>query len=289
MALWFWRWLKHGRPSHRKNNNRLNRYSISMQNLSERKFNHFKWWDTRVQERSQNNGCKKMDFDNNRAGLSEKYRNECDSYGWVNRKTFEGYVKDVVLKARTKDGKVVSKDGLQLPGPLEELGCDTTSFYPYAYTWDAPDNCALAICRKEGVNMIKQGKKTTILSVDETTPVSIYSRWKWNPKSFATNQYKYARPTTIHYTWLSTLVDSTWLPEREWDSQEEHNIYKFTNLKFHLTAGYSYTNLSHPIQITLTQKHLTTWTQIKNSIKEPNWFFYFSKAQRCLKAPRYNF
>ena len=42
--------------------------------------------------------------------------------------------------------------------PLEELGCNTTSFDPYAYTWEAPDNYVLAIHRKEDVNMIKQGK-----------------------------------------------------------------------------------------------------------------------------------
>ena len=102
--------------------------------------------------------AKQKDFDDNRADLSENYRKECDSYGWVSRKTFEGHVQDVVLKVRTKDGKVVSKDGLQLPCPLEELGCDTTSFDPYAYTWDTPDNCVLAIHRKEDINMIKQGK-----------------------------------------------------------------------------------------------------------------------------------
>ena len=63
-----------------------------------------------------------------------------------------------MLKVRTKDGKIMSEDGLQLPCPSEELGCDTTSFDPYAYTWDAPDNCVLAIHRKGDVNMIKQGK-----------------------------------------------------------------------------------------------------------------------------------
>ena len=52
----------------------------------------------------------------------------------VNRKTFEGHVQDVVLKVRTKNSKFMSKDGLQLPCPLEKLGCDTTSFDPYAYT-----------------------------------------------------------------------------------------------------------------------------------------------------------
>ena len=119
---------------------------------------------------------KQKDFDNDGADLSDKYRNECDCYRWVNCKTFEGHVQDVVLKVRTKDGKVMSKDGLQLPCPLEELESDTTSFDPYAYTWDAPGSCVLTVRRKENLNKIKQGKLTTILSVDETTPVSICSR-----------------------------------------------------------------------------------------------------------------
>ena len=119
---------------------------------------------------------KHKDFDEYGVDLSVKYKNEGDSHAWVNRKTFEGHVQDVVLKVLTKDGKIMSKDALQLQRPLEELECDTTSFDPYAYTWDAPDNWVLAIHRKEDVNMIKQGKTTTILSVDETTLISIYSR-----------------------------------------------------------------------------------------------------------------
>ena len=65
---------------------------------------------------------KHKDFDDDGADLSDKYRNECDFYGWVNRKTFEAHVQDVVLKVRTKDGKVMSKDGFQLPCLLEKLG-----------------------------------------------------------------------------------------------------------------------------------------------------------------------
>ena len=101
---------------------------------------------------------KQNDFDSDGADLSDKNRNGYDSNGWVNRKTFEGHVKDVVLKVRTEDGKVMSKGGLQISCPLKELGCDTTSFDPYAYTWDGPDCCVLAIRRNENGNMIKQGK-----------------------------------------------------------------------------------------------------------------------------------
>ena len=87
-----------------------------------------------------------------------KNRNKCDSYGWITRKAFESHVQDVVLKVRTKDGKVMSKDGLQLPCPLEDLGCDITSFDPCAYIRDALDKCVLAVHRKKDVNMIKQGE-----------------------------------------------------------------------------------------------------------------------------------
>ena len=44
---------------------------------------------------------KHKDFDDDGADHSDKYRNECDSYGWINRKTFEGHVQDVVIKVRT--------------------------------------------------------------------------------------------------------------------------------------------------------------------------------------------
>ena len=58
-----------------------------------------------------------MDFDGDGADLSDKHTNECDSYGYVTRKTFEGHVQDVLFKVRTKEGKVMSKDGLHLLYP----------------------------------------------------------------------------------------------------------------------------------------------------------------------------
>ena len=177
----------------------------------------------------------------------------------------------------------MGKDGLQLPCPLEELGCDTTSFDPYAYTWDATDDCVLAIHPKEDVNRIKQGKNI-YYNVSGRNNTSLYHH-----KISATNQYKYTQPTTIRCTWLSTLVDSICLRGREWDSQEEHKYYNTTSLQCPLAAGYSYTNLSNPIQMTLTQEHLTTSTYIMILIKVQKWIIHSSKAQRCLKVPRYNF
>ena len=108
---------------------------------------------------------KQKEFDKNGADLSDNYKIECDSLRWVNRKTFQGHVEDFTPKIATMDGKVMRKDGLQLPCPQEELRCDTTSFDPYAYTWDDPHNCLSAIQPKENVNMIKPGKNNHYIVV----------------------------------------------------------------------------------------------------------------------------
>ena len=154
----------------------------------------------------------------------------------------------------------MSKDGLQLPCPLEELGCDTTSFDPYAYTWDAPDNCVLAIHRKEDVNMIKQGKNNYYIVSGRNNISQYLFEVKTKPEVFC-NKPVQVYPT--NYDSLYVVIDFGGFDlasGKGWDSQEEHNTYNTTSLQFHLTASYSCTNLSHPIQITLTQTRLNTST-----------------------------
>ena len=147
---------------------------------------------------------KHKDFDDDGADLSDKYRNECDSCAWINHKTFEDHVQDVVLKVRTEDGKIMSKDGLQLLCPLEELGCDTTSVDPYAYTWDALDNCVLAICRKEDVNMIKQGKNNYYIVSGRNNTSQYLFEVKTKPEVFC-NKPVQVYPT--NYDSLYVVID----------------------------------------------------------------------------------
>ena len=134
MALWLRRRLKHGRSTYRRNNNRLTVTASQCRTLAKGGSIALKDETLEFKKGVKTTVAKHKDFDHDGVDISDKYRNECDSYGWVNRKTFEGHVQDVVLKVRSIDGTVMSKGGLQLPRPLEELGCDTTSFDPYAYT-----------------------------------------------------------------------------------------------------------------------------------------------------------
>ena len=71
-------------------------------------------------------------------------------------------------------GKVLSDSAQVLPCALEELGCETTSLGPHAYTWDYPDNCVLSIMRTEEVNMVKQGTKYGIISGPDSTTKFVF-------------------------------------------------------------------------------------------------------------------
>ena len=69
---------------------------------------------------------KHKDFDDDGAEVSDKYRNECGSYGWVNRKTFEGHAqahKTLCLKYVLKMAKLWAK----------------TDYYNYHNFWNSLD------------------------------------------------------------------------------------------------------------------------------------------------------
>ena len=74
--------------------------------------------------------------------------NECDGYEWITKDTFESHIQDITLKVRIKDGKIFNRNDQLLPCDLDELGCESTSLDPYAYTWKAPENCILSVLKR---------------------------------------------------------------------------------------------------------------------------------------------
>ena len=72
---------------------------------------------------------------------------------------FLPHMQRATLKVRLSTCKVLSDSTEVLPYALEELGGETTSWDPYAYIWDYPDNCVLSVLRTKKVNMMKQGTK----------------------------------------------------------------------------------------------------------------------------------
>ena len=168
-------------------------------------------------------------------------------------------------------------------------GCDTTSFDHYEYTWEAQDNCVLAIHRNEDDNMIKQGKNIYYIVSGRNNTSQYLFEVKTEPKIFC-KKTSTSIPDQLRFAIrgyrLWGICSGFW--EKNGILRRNTTSTILPAFSF-VTAGYSYTNLSHPIQITLIQEHLITSTWIMNSNKEPNWITYSSKAQRCFKAPRYNF
>ena len=61
-------------------------------------------------------------------------RNECYGFEWITKDTFESHIQDITLKVRIKDGKIFNRNDQLQPCDLDELGCESTSLDPYAYT-----------------------------------------------------------------------------------------------------------------------------------------------------------
>ena len=68
------------------------------------------------------------------ADTSDDYRNGCDGKSWITRDTFLPHMQSTTLKVALENGQVLPDTGVILPYALEELGCETTSLDPYAYT-----------------------------------------------------------------------------------------------------------------------------------------------------------
>ena len=82
-------------------------------------------------------------------------RNECKSCEWITKGNIESHIQDVPLKVRIKDGKIFNRDDQLLPCDLDELGCESTSLDPYAYTWNAPEKCILSVLIEDYAHMLK--------------------------------------------------------------------------------------------------------------------------------------
>ena len=139
-------------------------------------------------------------------------------------------------------------------------------------------NCALAIHRKEEVNMIKEGKNKNYTVSGRINTSQYLFEVKTVPQIFC-NKTVQVYPT--NYDSLYVVIDFGGF---DLASGKGMGFSGGTSLQFRLTASCSYTNLSQLIQILLIQEHLTTSTWTINSIKEPNWIIYSSKAQQILQG-----
>ena len=108
----------------------------------------------------------KLIFENGKKEVHHKWigdvdgdnRNECKGYEWITKNTFESHTQDITLKVRIKGGKIFDRNDQLITCDLDELGCETTPLDPYAYTWEAPENCILSVLKKDYAHMLRNDK-----------------------------------------------------------------------------------------------------------------------------------
>ena len=173
----------------------------------------------------------------------------------------------------------MSKAGLQLPCPLGELDCDTTSFDPYAYTWDAPDNFVLAIHRKEEVNMIKQ-RKNNYYGRNNTSQYLL--EVKSDSQVFC-NEPVQVYPT--NYNSLCVVIDFG-----GFDLASGKRM-GFSGRTQHLQYYQPSVLSDGRLLVHKPESPRTDYPKpgTPHYLKVPNWILYSSEAQRSSRAPRYKF
>ena len=73
-------------------------------------------------------------------------------------------MQDITLKVIIKYGNIFNRNDQLLPCDLDELGYESTSLDPYAYTWNAPENCILSILKEDFAHMLKNDNHYCIVS-----------------------------------------------------------------------------------------------------------------------------
>ena len=100
---------------------------------------------------------------------------ECKGCEWITKDTFESHIQDITLQVRIKHGKIFNRDDYLVPCDLDELGCESTSSDPYAYAWEAPENCISSVLKEDYAHLLKNDNHYYILSQKLQKP-SIFSR-----------------------------------------------------------------------------------------------------------------
>ena len=60
-----------------------------------------------------------------------------------------------VLDIDMKDRSIYNSQGQKLPCALSENGCSSTSLDPFAYNWEAPENCIVTKRLSQNAKMLK--------------------------------------------------------------------------------------------------------------------------------------
>ena len=100
-------------------------------------------------------GIKTVSYKNQGVDLEGESSTSCDNRGQIKHFSFETLMQEIVLDIDLNDRTVYNSQGLKLPCALSEGGCHSTSLDPFAYNWEAPENCIVTKRFSQNAKMLK--------------------------------------------------------------------------------------------------------------------------------------
>ena len=100
-------------------------------------------------------GIKNFTYKNQGVDLEGDSSTSYDNRGQIKHFTFETLMQETVLDIDLNDRTVYNSQGLKLPCALSEGGCHSTSLDPFAYNWEAPENCIFTKRFSQNAKMLK--------------------------------------------------------------------------------------------------------------------------------------
>ena len=100
-------------------------------------------------------GIKTVSYKNQGVDLEGESSTSCDNRGQIKHFSFETLMQETVLDIDLNDRTVYNSQGLKLPCALSEGGCHSTSLDPFAYNWEAPENCIVTKRFSQNAKMLK--------------------------------------------------------------------------------------------------------------------------------------
>ena len=230
----------------------------------------------------------KLTFENGNKEIHHKWtgnldgdnRNECECYEWITKDTFESHIQDITPKVRIKDGKILNRSDQLLPCDLDELGYESTSLDPCAYTWKAPENCILSILKEDYAHMLKNDNHYYTVSKNTSE-----NKYLFEVKNHA--QHLCKKPTEVYPTTYESMYVAIHYGGFDMKTRRKINelgphFLQYQNNTFFSKLGNLYVYSPQPKP---ADPYINTWLNMDYALQQGKkldyLFFESSRAQQA--------
>ena len=185
---------------------------------------------------------------------------------------------------RIKDGKIFNRNDQLLPCDLDELGCESTTLDPYAYTWEAPENCNLSVLKEDYAHMLKNHNHNYTAS-QNTSENKYLFKVKNHPQPLRN------KPTEVYHTTYDSMYVAIHYGGFDMKTGQKiiilgPHLLQYQNKAFFSKPGHLYVFSPQPKQ---ADPYINTWLNMDYELQQGTKLdYFFFESSRALQASELN-